>query len=260
MPGTSPGAAKYAPASPMRDRPFPSLINRRRGDSSEYLASPAFPFVSKLYSCVSYSRCRAASTATSSFVEPASRRSERPALAKCRVTSSAWCVLDSQLTLNNQHCRVHAVSIADGWLARKKTGLDGAHQVTDSDNTADPGQPLSVDSDAEKSLEPALAPIRGVAANDVPLAAPFDNGLNGHSVLPISAPGPHQRMTVDQLPDPATTQWHYKDPTGNLQGLCCLVASTLHLSNFSAVFHKAHSPASRCKSGTDRITSPATSP
>ncbi|KAH7104504.1 hypothetical protein BKA62DRAFT_463201 [Auriculariales sp. MPI-PUGE-AT-0066] len=172
MPGTSPAATKFAPSSPIRERPFGALINRRRGDSN----------------------------------------AEQPGLMPRRLSLSQSAGLNGPMSPSIASPRTR-----DGWLSRKKSGLDGTGNVVDSDNPIDVGQPAAGDSDVARNLN-------GFATHDASSVGDGQPGsdtgpeLNGNLTPPRSSSAPTSGLTLDQLPDPATTKWHYKDPSGNVQG------------------------------------------
>lgn len=118
----------------------------------------------------------------------------------------------------------------DGWLQRKKTGLDGnkpdeaPREGDPADNPTDGGNGHTNSKPDERQGQQqaprANAQDPGLGA---PEPAPQDVGQardasNGYGNPANGAPAPPPVVQAPPLPPPETINWSYKDPTGTIQG------------------------------------------
>ncbi|KZV95601.1 hypothetical protein EXIGLDRAFT_834204 [Exidia glandulosa HHB12029] len=188
LPGTSPSSAKFhGPSSPLRERPFGAMMNRRRDSDA---AQPG------------YMPRRPSLTQTPGVNGPLS-----PSLASPRPRMDGWLQrkktggFDGNRPDDKPRDGIEVDNPADGSAPTKgdSTNLNGTDNAAQNPgDTAPAVQDAGTGAPEPSSHDGALA--NGHATNG--------SGLGSSTNAPPSVP----------LPPPATINWQYRDPMGIVQG------------------------------------------
>lgn len=104
--------------------------------------------------------------------------------------------------------------VTDAWSLRKKPGIDEASDEVDGNHQVEGQTARNVAIDSGPADTDADAAASQIDAEGVISAAVQAAHTNGDAVG--STPKP--TLTAEQVLDPTIMEWHYKDPSGNLQG------------------------------------------